>query len=759
MTEQHKNAQTLNADGMTQPAGETLHEITWLKPEDFGGGPDVADNGPAFRAMAQLAESNNAAACIRLGARTYRVKTPVAFNCAVIIEGVGATHAGLAANTVNESDRVQRCSSIIKDARDYDTDEYLFTFNDRKPTVLGITLRNLEFVGAHVSDSPKRYKTCGVFVDISGWVSSSINVILRDFGLTGLKINHNDGIWNNISLLRCGGKLNGDVYYALDLKRENDIGSFTNQHKFNNPHIEHCRYAIRCSGYMNLFFGGHLEINDWSFTPDGDSYPVVLFEQLTYPVTFDKMTFISTDTLRYLDGYPLTTDPEQLAANLASVPYFFGGVPGRMIDPTSDVVKAFVRFSGCDFTHASKPVLWLDIPDVRTYLDGVHITRAATWAPAIKLGQDSRITNSFIQMAAIKGNTSNYADLVNNVYSVPVAGYGHISADGVQFYGGHPAYAAFSAGNSGGGSARSRITNVIRGAYGATIGNALGDYIGGYLSSYDGVRIQSHDGASHAAISHDRMTSTTGAFTIGSARYTASRVGVIANLDGAGNFLAPTANDRNWLGSRAAANSWNGVFTKAFFMGAASPDGYWPAGLYPTAPATYSIGSSALPVKNIYLQNPPVVICDTTHKTEVRSVEDLLLDAVGSVAFCAYKMKNAVAKKGSKNARYHIGVLAQDVRDAITAVGLDWRQYALIAYEEAEIEIARDDHGNLIPLSPEQTLIATDKNGHVHIESEQDRVVEKEGKRLFVRGTYMLRMEEFLALRMAYIERKLLNND
>ncbi|MDH6840029.1 tail fiber domain-containing protein [Escherichia coli] len=737
-----------------EQGGTLQNAITWLTPEAFGGGVGVEDNGPALRAIAEQAAANNTIPYVRFSGRTYQVKTKVVFDRAVIFEGAGALHGSLLADTIHESDKIQRCSTLIKDTRDFDTSDFLFEFKDGDRPVLGVAFRGVEFVGASVNDAPEKYKTCGVFINISGWVTSSSNLLVRDFGLTGLKVNHNDGAWNNTSVLRCGGKLGGTVYYALDMKREDGSGTFTNQHKFNNPHIEHCRYAIRCSGYMNLFHGGHLELNDDSFIPDGDSHPVVLFEQLTYPVTFDKMTFISPATLRYLDGYAPTTDPAQLAANLAALPAFFGGVAGSVIDPTSDTAKALIRFDGCDFTNSNKPVKWFDIPDVRTYISGCHITRASTWSSCIKLGQDSKILNSFIQSAVVTGDTSNYASLVNNVYSIPVAGYGHISADNVDFFGGNSSFACFSAAG-GTGSVRTKLTNISLGGYGATIGTRLGDYINGYLSSFNGVMVQSNDGNYNVRIDYDRLTSSSGGITLGSSLYTASRLGTIANIDGNGNFWAPTANDRNWLGARAAANSWNGVFTKAFFMGAASPDGYWQAGLYPTAAAAYSIGTTSLPINNIYLQNSPIIISDATHKLGVQDVEALLISAVGTVKFQMWKMKKAVTEKSADAARWHVGVIAQQVRDALIAAGLDWTSYGLLTYEEVEVEVVRDSEGNLTPADPDQNMIEVDANGFVSIQSEQDTVTEKNGALYFTTGVYMLRMEEFLALRMAYIESQL----
>lgn len=729
----------------------TYRFITWRTLEEFGGGTSVADNGIALQAFFDAAAAGGSAN-LRLGVGEYNIVTPAVCTVPVVIKGAGAIH-GLSSTGVSSSDSVQQYGSILKDGRTSDSSTFLITFTKGAYSTLGVQLDDFELVGASVVGDTTTYKTCGLSIDIDGWQTNSSNLIVRDFGLTGVRINHNDGFWSHLSILRCGGVLGGTVYYALDLKRDGVSGTFTNQHKFIGLHLEHCRYAARISGYMNLFEGAHIEFNDASFTPDGNTNPPILFEQLTYPVTFSNCEFISCATLRYLDGYAVTTDPATLAANLASLPAYFGGVAGSVIDSTSDTAKAFIRFDGCDFTNSNKPVKWFDIPDVRTYISGGHITRASTWSSCIKLGQDSKIFNSFIQSAVVTGDTSNYASLVNNVYSIPVAGYGHISADNVDFSGGNSAFPCFSAAG-GAGSARTRLTNIGLGGYGATIGTRLGDYINGYISSFNGVRVQSDDGNYNVRIEYDRLTSSSGGITLGSSLYTASRIGTIANLDGNGNFWAPTANDRNWLGGRAAANSWNGVFTKAFFMGAASPDGYWAAGLYPTATATYNIGAPTLTINNLYLQNAATVISDETHKSDITDPDEALINAVGSVPFKMWKLKKAISEKGD-NARWHFGVIAQQVRDAIVDAGLDWKEYGLIVYDEVSIPVMQDADGVITPVDANQNLIETEEDGTLTITSEQDRLTEVDGVLTFSRGTYMMRMEEFFALRMAYIESKM----
>lgn len=61
------------------------------------------------------------------------------------------------------------------------------------------------------------------------------------------------------------------------------------------------------------------------------------------------------------------------------------------------------------------------------------------------------------------------------------------------------------------------------------------------------------------------------------------------------------------------------------------------------------------------------------------------LDAWGVVQWCRYKFKDAVEGKGS-DARWHVGLIAQHVRDAFAALDLDATEIGLLCYDEWDEE-------------------------------------------------------------------------
>lgn len=95
------------------------------------------------------------------------------------------------------------------------------------------------------------------------------------------------------------------------------------------------------------------------------------------------------------------------------------------------------------------------------------------------------------------------------------------------------------------------------------------------------------------------------------------------------------------------------------------------------------LGQAALRWKNIYAANATILTSDRNKKTEITD----LSDAEKRVAVALkglvkkFKFKAAVANKGDK-ARFHVGVIAQDVQEAFAAEGLDATDYSLFCIEK-----------------------------------------------------------------------------
>lgn len=90
------------------------------------------------------------------------------------------------------------------------------------------------------------------------------------------------------------------------------------------------------------------------------------------------------------------------------------------------------------------------------------------------------------------------------------------------------------------------------------------------------------------------------------------------------------------------------------------------------------LGSSSLKWKQIYAANSTISTSDANLKSEITE----LSDAEKRVAVALkglvkkFKFNSAIANKGD-NARFHVGLIAQEVESAFSAEGLDAREYSL----------------------------------------------------------------------------------
>lgn len=184
--------------------------------------------------------------------------------------------------------------------------------------------------------------------------------------------------------------------------------------------------------------------------------------------------------------------------------------------------------------------------------------------------------------------------------------------------------------------------------------------------------------------------------------------------------------------------------------------------LKPNATGSYSLGTSSFYPNNIYSQNAVTVVCDVNYKANVKVLSDeeeyqTLISAVGIVPFSAWQLKSAIAEKGADSARWHVGVIAQQVKSAITDAGLDWTKYGLITYESFSQVVTKGDDGYYYPVVDEEeaSKIPVNASGYIDAIDGADSVITADdGTITYTREIYMLRMEEFFTLRMAYIERK-----
>jgi|GEM_PF-1456753 len=135
-----------------------------------------------------------------------------------------------------------------------------------------------------------------------------------------------------------------------------------------------------------------------------------------------------------------------------------------------------------------------------------------------------------------------------------------------------------------------------------------------------------------------------------------------------------------------------------------------------------SLGISQLYYKDVYSQNAVTVVSDARYKTEISELTEQELQcaiACGKL-YRKYKLNAAVDEKGLNAARYHIGVIAQEVVQCFTDHNLDWRKYGIITYEKwdaieaVEYQAATYDENDQ-ELTPEIQAIEGREAGEIYM--------------------------------------------
>ena len=161
-----------------------------------------------------------------------------------------------------------------------------------------------------------------------------------------------------------------------------------------------------------------------------------------------------------------------------------------------------------------------------------------------------------------------------------------------------------------------------------------------------------------------------------------------------------------------------------------------------------SLGIPGKQWSTAYLGTAPIVTSDRDAKMDILPIGDAVLDAWATLNYMQYRLKDSVAAKGEA-ARTHAGLIAQDIREAFEAAGLDPFKYGVLCYDEWDQELREhpaeyewitvpavlDDEGNEV--EPERQ-----EQGEL-IKEAWTEVVREAGHR------YSVRYEEAFALECA----------
>lgn len=158
---------------------------------------------------------------------------------------------------------------------------------------------------------------------------------------------------------------------------------------------------------------------------------------------------------------------------------------------------------------------------------------------------------------------------------------------------------------------------------------------------------------------------------------------------------------------------------------------------------SYACGMPEYRWANIYAASGSINTSDSRVKSSISLASDTLLDAVGAIPIHTFQFRDAVEKKGADVARFHAGVIAQEVKSAFEDKGLDAARYGLFCYDEWE-----DGYKDFEVVDQEDIL---DEEGNVL----QPRKSHLERRHVLEAGNrYGIRYEELLILEAAYQRRR-----
>lgn len=203
---------------------------------------------------------------------------------------------------------------------------------------------------------------------------------------------------------------------------------------------------------------------------------------------------------------------------------------------------------------------------------------------------------------------------------------------------------------------------------------------------------------------------------------TAAGRAVRAYLSGCAAFVRDadaTTSDLAWMGNTAnpkkyawsiddSANNWlrlssytdAGVFSKTGFVfdqingrfgfGSAQVNTAFLAAfnghIGPMFDNIFDFGSAPYRGRVAYFGTGAINTSDAREKSDPQSISDALLDVADSIEIVLFQWLDAIREKGEDLARWHFGAIAQQIRDAFEAKGLDGRRYGLLCYDKWEDE-------------------------------------------------------------------------
>jgi hypothetical protein len=161
----------------------------------------------------------------------------------------------------------------------------------------------------------------------------------------------------------------------------------------------------------------------------------------------------------------------------------------------------------------------------------------------------------------------------------------------------------------------------------------------------------------------------------------------------------------------------------------------------PAVDNTKTLGDASFRWSVVYAGTGAINTSDERAKDQVQDIEAAVLRAWGKVGYVQFKFKDAIETKGD-GARWHVGLIAQRVKEAFESEGLDAFEYGLLCHDQWEDQY-------------EDVLVEVEVQNS---DGSISKVLQSNGEKQILMPAgdrYGIRYEEALALECAYLRSKL----
>lgn len=232
----------------------------------------------------------------------------------------------------------------------------------------------------------------------------------------------------------------------------------------------------------------------------------------------------------------------------------------------------------------------------------------------------------------------------------------------------------------------------------------------------------------------------------GNAPYNPSLSGQSLTLESSGNTAFQMAAGSSffsafWFGDETAYNRWEIRHQAGVLIGRIAGTAYYrwrSTDFAAQVDGALSCGTATFRWSTVYASTGTINTSDKDAKDSIQDIEAAALRAVRRISFKQFKFKDAVAAKGD-GARWHFGVIAQQVKAAFEAEGLDPFAYGVLCFDEWPDQFE--------PVYAKRTVIDADGSERIEeYDTGEQRLIMAAGSR------YGVRYEELFSLKLAAME-------